>query len=195
MPVFVSGFSLIELLVTVAVLGVVLAIGVPSFRNVIAGNQVSAAANDFLATLNFARTEAIRRGVRVTVCKGVTAVDQCDTSVTSDWKDGWIVFVDRITQIPPQIEDPVDILSRGGGSYSGSMHFLGQTSTPTGIYASFAPDGSARSMNGDFLTGYWRVCSVSHSEDDRRARDINITAAGRSSIDKPTGISDACLAP
>jgi len=62
------GFSLVELMVTIAVLAILLAIGIPSFASLIASNRLTSATNELVAALQTARTEAIRRNVRVTVC-------------------------------------------------------------------------------------------------------------------------------
>lgn len=193
-----SGFTLVELMVTVAVLAIVLAIGVPSFQNAIAGNQVTSAANDFLATINMARAEAIRRGARVTVCKGGAAATQCDANAASDWKDGWIVFVDPAPQSPPQIENPQDIVARGGGTYAVALRILGETdpARPTALYVSFTPDGAARLMDRSFLSGLWHVCSTQHSSDNERARAIEIGASGHAVVRKIVGgLPAACPAP
>jgi type IV fimbrial biogenesis protein FimT len=61
------GFSLIELLVVVAIAGILLGIGVPNLRSFIVSNRLTTTANDFQAALNFARSEALRRGANVTV--------------------------------------------------------------------------------------------------------------------------------
>ncbi|TNF61933.1 MAG: prepilin-type N-terminal cleavage/methylation domain-containing protein, partial [Burkholderiales bacterium] len=63
-----SGFTLIELMVTITVLAVLLGVGVPSFQATIQGNRITTAANDLVAALQYARSEAVRRGVNVTVC-------------------------------------------------------------------------------------------------------------------------------
>ena len=80
------GFTLIELMVTVSVLALLLGIGVPSFRATIQGNRVTAVSNDLVAALQFARSEAVRRGENVTLC---SSNDQVTCS--GGWVDGWVV--------------------------------------------------------------------------------------------------------
>jgi len=87
-----SGFTLIELMFTIVVLAVLLGIGVPNFRDFIRNSRMTAAANDLLADLNLARSEAVKRRVAVTLCKS-------DDGTTCDGDDAtpfrrWIVFVD-----------------------------------------------------------------------------------------------------
>ena len=87
-----SGFTLIELMFTIVVLAVLLGIGVPNFRDFIRNSRMTAAANDLLADLNLARSEAVKRRVAVTLCKsddGATCDDDEDTEFRR-----WIVFVD-----------------------------------------------------------------------------------------------------
>lgn len=83
----VAGFTLIELMVTVVVAGVLLTLAVPSFRAMVAANRATALANEMVTALNLARSEAVKRGAPVTICRG----DGCDAT---DWADGWAVFVD-----------------------------------------------------------------------------------------------------
>lgn len=63
-----SGFTLVELMVTIAVLAIVLAIGIPSFAGLTNRNRLAAAANELVATLQTAKMEAIRRNARVVIC-------------------------------------------------------------------------------------------------------------------------------
>ncbi|SET73487.1 GspH/FimT family pseudopilin [Stenotrophomonas indicatrix] len=63
-----SGFTLLELMVTVAVLAILITVALPSFSAMIVGNRITAAGNDLMAGLQFARHEAIRRNAAVQVC-------------------------------------------------------------------------------------------------------------------------------
>lgn len=62
------GFSLIELMVTIAVMGIIAGIAFPSLRDLIINSRVSTQTNEFIAALNYARSEAIKRGLDVMVC-------------------------------------------------------------------------------------------------------------------------------
>lgn len=85
-----SGFTLLELMITITIVAVLLAIGVPSLRNTIQRNRVSSASNDLLASVAYARTTAIDRGQLVSMCPSADG-----TSCTTDgqaFEPGWIVY-------------------------------------------------------------------------------------------------------
>lgn len=85
-------YTLIEVLVTVAVMAVTLTIGVPSFRQLIQNNQMTSHVNELAADINFARSEALKRGAPVSICKRNAVASACDTSAA--WMAGWIIFAD-----------------------------------------------------------------------------------------------------
>jgi len=87
-----TGFTLVELMITLFIAAILITVAVPSFTATIQNNRVTTQINEFVSTLNLARTEAIKRGARVTVCKSADA-SNCDTSSTG-WEQGWIVFID-----------------------------------------------------------------------------------------------------
>ena len=64
-----SGFTLIELMVAIAVAAILITLATPSFRLLIQNNRISGAANDFVSVFNLARAEAIKRGAVVFVCR------------------------------------------------------------------------------------------------------------------------------
>lgn len=85
------GFSLIELMITILIAGILLTVGVPSFASLIANNRITSQANELVSGLNLARSEASTRGQRVTICSSVDG-DSC--AADTDWSTGWIVFND-----------------------------------------------------------------------------------------------------
>ncbi len=85
-----SGVTLLELVVAIAVLGVLLGIAVPGFNNLLLNNRQVSATNEFIAALQSARSTAVTRNSLVTVC---ASQDQASCS-GSDWSAGWITFAD-----------------------------------------------------------------------------------------------------
>jgi type IV fimbrial biogenesis protein FimT len=90
LPNHERGFTLIELIITIIVGSVVVALAVPSFQTMIASNRTTALANEMVIALNLARSEAIKRGAGVSICRSNGGATCNGTS----WAQGWIVFVD-----------------------------------------------------------------------------------------------------
>lgn len=86
-----SGFTLLELMIVVAIAAVGLGLGLPAFTDTIRANRVAAASNTLIGAFNLARTEAIRSNRGSAVCSS-TAGDTCDGS---GWNSGMLVFSDN----------------------------------------------------------------------------------------------------
>jgi len=83
--------TLVELLFTMAIGGLVLALAIPNFRDFVQNNRAAEEANALVGALALARSEAVSRGVPVSVC----ASDDNETCADAvDWSTGWIVFTD-----------------------------------------------------------------------------------------------------
>lgn len=86
-----KGFTLIELVVTIAIGAIVLTVGIPSFQTVILNNRLITQTNTVIGALTLARTDAIKNATFTTLC-----VSDNGTKCTgTDWSQGWIVFSDR----------------------------------------------------------------------------------------------------
>lgn len=87
-----EGFSLIELMVIVAVLALALGLGIPAFNDMTSNNRMSTAVNGLVTSLHAARGEAITRRATVILCPANGAQTDCDAD--GDLRAGWLVFVD-----------------------------------------------------------------------------------------------------
>lgn len=86
----ISGFSMIELMVTVAIVAILVAIAFPSFEGSMRSNRVATASNELLASLSLARSEAIRNPGGAAICTTTSGTACNGTS----WDDGWMVWID-----------------------------------------------------------------------------------------------------
>ena len=86
-----NGFTLIELLVAMTVIVVLLAAGVPSFKEFVKNNRVSGESGKLIIAIQVARSEALKRGSGTVIC---ASTDQLTCSGSNDWAAGWISFSD-----------------------------------------------------------------------------------------------------
>lgn len=86
------GFTIVELMIAIVILGILMGIGVPSFQATVKNNRMTSNLNAFITSLNQARSEAVKQNLEVMVCPS-TDGSTCDAS--GNWENGWVVFVDR----------------------------------------------------------------------------------------------------
>jgi len=91
-PHRVAGYSLFELVVTMSVVAILFTVGVPSYKYVTTANRATSEINALLGDLQFARSQAIKYGLAITVCPSTDGAN-CLTGATPSWT-GWIVFTD-----------------------------------------------------------------------------------------------------
>jgi type IV fimbrial biogenesis protein FimT len=96
-----GGFSLLELLTIMTIVGVLVGMAIPSYKYVTRSSRVSSEANQLLGDMQYARSEAVREGSFVTVCPTSTLTVSSSGAVTaascagnSNWANGWMVFSD-----------------------------------------------------------------------------------------------------
>lgn len=164
------GFTLYELLVTMAVAGIVASLALPGLAVFVRGNRVVTQVNDLVGALNLARSEAVTRAGSVTVC----AVDPVDVSRCASgsgsfaWDRGWLVFVDAAGLAGSF--DTGDTLLRGYSVLSGGNRL--SAATP---FVRYRPDGFLESGATTFQL---RVPSCSLDQN----RNISVSTLGRPSV-------------
>lgn len=157
------GFTLIELMVTVAVAAILFGIAAPDMRNFITGYRLRTVTNDLAASLAYARSESIKRGWPVTLCKSANpAASQpsCSTSSADGWAQGWLVFVDRngdktlssatdelLRVVAPEAGDlSISTGNNASVTYKSTGVATGGGSTPTPADFTLCLNGSARTV-------------------------------------------------
>jgi len=158
-----SGVTLIELLVTIAIIAIVVVFGIPSYRSVTTANRMATEINSLTGDLQYARAEAIKEGQPVTVCVSTTGT-RCAGSNT--WQSGWIVFSDANGNktVNTGGTNP-DTVLRYQQAFSGSDTLLGTaTGTSGGLVAvtfnrvGFSTDQGTLTLHDSNNTLAWRRC-------------------------------------
>lgn len=142
------GFTLVELMVTVAVLAVLIGVAVPSFTRIMHGNRLTSAANEVVAALQTGRMEAIRRNARVVLCP---TTDGAACSSTNNWTRA-LVFVDADSTSQVSTGDTivkdVEVTKAGSGITVVGLNSLESTAgNSTSIR--FGADGRVRIGTGN----------------------------------------------
>jgi type IV fimbrial biogenesis protein FimT len=150
-----------ELLTSLATVAVLATLAAPGFRTLQLDSRRTGVVNGFLHGLFLARSEAIKRGEIVSVCRSGDG-RTCDHSA-ADWSVGWIVFVNRDHDDPPQ-RDPREELIATSGAWPGS------SITSNRVAYSFRPVAQAV-VNGTVV-----FCDVRGSP---HARAIIVSHTGR----------------
>lgn len=165
-----SGVTLIELMVTIAIAAVLLVVAVPSFTEMFVNNRVRTQSDSMMASLAYARSEAISRAARVTVCK---SDNRSSCTSASSWNQGWIIITDGGTEGTLDGTDQVLRVFEGNTSVTiappaGDTNFAN--------YISYLSSGVSDGGNGTTPNGALQFCG---STDPDRQIDVNGTGRAR----------------
>ena len=161
----IHGFSLVELIVAIAIFGILSAIAIPSFNETILSFKLRSYANELVGHANLARGEAIKINAPVTICVSTNGTS-CSTAAS--WEDGWIVL------------SGTNVIQRQGAAATGYKitEFAGLKSLifqPTGIGATLAQ---------------FTICKATPAAGSQE-RVVRISATGRPSVSKTSNGSCA----
>lgn len=136
------GFTIIELVVVAAIVGIMSAMAMPYLGELLRGQRIKTAVSDVNASIIYARSEAIKRNQPVAIC---ASTDGATCAGATNWATGWIVFVDADGDGAPAAA--ADILKK-------QDPVSGVTVTGTGTNLSYQRDGRlAAPLAADFVVG------------------------------------------
>jgi len=179
-----KGFTLIEVVIAIAILGILATLLAPGFRDVIRSNRLTSAANSFLSALNLARSEAVKLNAPVVICKSDvdnTPSGQAPRCATGGgFEQGWVVFVDADNDAEI---DTDEVVLRVQNALSGETEL---TSDDTGKsldnYVSYLGNGRTRAVNGMTQNGCLKLTDAPDAANPQH-REIIINTIGRVRID------------
>jgi len=159
--------------IAIVVLGVVVVLGMPEYQRLVVDARMTTQANEFLTAIYYARSEAVKRNDRVTICKSSDGLT-CATS--GNWEQGWIVFTDTGVEGTPV----VGTVLRFHPALTNGSTLVGQTSVASAV--------SYRSSGQSAQSGRFDLCATPRTYP---GRDITLAAtSGRPSVtyDGPTPV-------
>ncbi len=168
-----AAFTLVEMLMAVAIMAILTGVAVPALGRIVDATRLTWVANDFLASMYLARSEAIKSKGRAGLCK---SADGASCAASGGWEQGWIVFRDRNSNGVLDAGEPV--VQRTPALPSG-FRLTGNQNLAN--YISFAPTGRTRMVSGAFQAGTLTLCKQAT---DSEARQIVINNAGRARVDR-----------
>jgi prepilin-type N-terminal cleavage/methylation domain-containing protein len=172
-----TGFSLIELLFVLAVVGIALGLGAPLFATLAANNRMSSATNDLVTSLHAARSEAIKRQVTVTLCPTQDGAGACIAG--GNLGAGWTVFVDR--NADGAISDD-DVIVQQHTALDGDLR-AGVTATPADLMFT---DAGTLALDAPLTDFHIQLCDHRGDADTgagiAAGRLIQITQLGRQQL-------------
>ena len=165
-PAAEGGFSLTELMVTVAVLAVIMAIAIPSMTVVVNNNRLTAQANELVTGVQHARSEAVRLNSPVSLCQ---SADGATCSAAGGQWTGWITVIDATGEVlrSQVLDGPVEL--------TGDVDIV-----------TFRGDGLARAAAGGLLSTQATVCLPTTKPAQNR-RVVQIRSGSRVSTESQDG--------
>lgn len=165
-----KGFTLIELMVAIALAALLLSMAVPALDSFTTNARQTSAINDFVASMHLARNTAVTTNARVTVCASSDGV-ACEAV---PWNQGWIVFSDQNSN---QLIDGTDAIVTSSGEVDG----LAVQSGEFGLAMQYRPNGRVTNAGANGNSGQFTVC------DDRGAdyaKVVIVDLSGRPRLSK-----------
>ncbi len=178
-----TGFTLVELAITLLIIGILATWAVPAIRGMYMNNRMVGATNSLMADLIYARSEAVKRNSGVSVC---ASSDQATCSGSSNWSAGWIVFTDSGRD--GAVTSGTDKVLRLGDGVPGITIIAYDNASPTPAATTFGLVFTAQGiLNPTTTTGSGNFAHTLHLCDSRASsygRTITVSTIGQPDFKK-----------
>ena len=181
-----GGLTIIELMITLVVAAVLISLAVPNFRLLLQNNRITGATNDFLAVVNLARAEAVKRGATVLVCRTddpQAAPPDCQRANSAvhdgNWSNGYLIYALPTNTIAAEGDyvDGTDVLVRLGEGTADGVRIT--SNTAGNQWLGFSPNGLL------FESGEARF-AVCDDRNESAGRLIRVPLTGRPFVEDTT---------
>lgn len=171
-----QGFSVVELMVILLIVGILLALGIPTFHGFIQEQRLTTSANALFMAVNMTRSEAIKRDARV---------DLVPAGDGHEWRNGWVIFIDEDNDQRPDINEKIIFLH---DALDPQMHITARFTDSKVQYIAYTGSGRSRTntSNQTAQAGSWLLQLGAHS------RKIVINFIGRPRICNPHKTPATC---
>jgi len=154
-----------------SIAAILITVAVPSYTTFILNNRLTSQVNEFVSSLNLTRSEAIKRGSTITMCKSATGTS-CNTSTTG-WDQGWVIFNDIDADNTVDTGENILLVNAG---LSGGNTLLGESGSNVKNYIIYQPNGITTFPTA---SGEVELILCDSRNDATKAKAIAVSTTGR----------------
>lgn len=172
------GFSLLELIITLLIISLLVSLAMPNFMSRIQDDRLTSQINEFAAALYLTRSEAIKRGGRVTMCKSAESAESAECTTDGGWEQGWLIFEDNNSNATFD-KDKEDLIIKHEPLYQ-NLQLRGNTSVED--YISYTASGHVKKITNAIMIGSLTLCD-NRTDPAVNMKRLLLIASGRFRIE------------
>ena len=192
-----SGFTIIELMLTLLVASVLVTLAAPGMKTFVQNGRITSATNDMVSSFSVARAEAIRQSAFTCVCSSIDAnTPNPSCAMSNNWETGWIAFLDFNGNCVLEGGAPADVLLKvWDGTEHGAALTIRNVNVATNTVR-FNARGETQQLNGRTQWGLFRICDdrglVFSNGNSTTATAVVVSPSGKARSSRSASQLTAC---